>query len=68
MKNIQCRVFGHYFLVTRHVTYHVKEFRCKNCNKEFTTSSTGNLTPLTPKFKEINDVLDRIHQKRIELD
>lgn len=64
MKNIQCTVFGHDFKVTRKVTYHVSEYTCKNCNKELTTSGSGNLIPLTPKFKEINDVLERIHQKK----
>ena len=57
-------MFGHDFQVTRHVTYHVKEYSCKNCKKELTTSSNGSLTELTPKFKEINDVLERIHYKR----
>ena len=65
MKNIHCTVFGHDFKVTRNVTYHVKEYTCKNCKKELTTSGSGNLTLLTPKFKEINDVLERIHLKRI---
>ena len=58
-------MFGHDFQITRHVTYHVKEYSCKNCKKELTTSSCGNLTKLTPKFKEINDVLERIHHKRV---
>jgi hypothetical protein len=57
-------MFGHNFLVTRHVTYHVKEYTCKNCKKELTTNSNGHLIELTPKFKEINDVLQRIHYKR----
>ena len=64
MKNIHCMVFGHDFKVTRNVTYHVKEYTCKTCRKELTTSGSGNLIPLTPKFKEINDVLERIHQKK----
>jgi hydrogenase maturation factor HypF (carbamoyltransferase family) len=65
MKNIHCMVFGHEFEVSRNVTYHVKEYACKNCKKQLTTSGNGNLIELTPKFKEINDVLERIHYKRI---
>ncbi|MFV9549758.1 hypothetical protein [Algibacter sp. PT7-4] len=65
MKNIHCKVFGHDYVVSRHVTYHVKEYTCKNCKKQLTTSSNGSLVELTPKFKEINDVLERIHHKRI---
>jgi hypothetical protein len=30
-----------------------------------TTNGKGGLTPLTPKYKEINSVLERIHNKRI---
>ena len=64
MKNIQCLVFGHDFEVTRNVTYHVKEFACKNCKKQLTTNGNGHLIELTPNFKEINDVLERIYIKR----
>ena len=65
MKNIHCLVFGHDFKVTRNVTYHVKEYTCKTCRKQVTTNGNGNLIELTPKFKEINDVLERMHHKRI---
>lgn len=58
-------MFGHDFRITRNVTLHVKEYTCKNCKKELTTSSSGRLTELTPKFKEINDVLERIHKNRL---
>ncbi len=65
MKNIHCKMFGHDIGMTREVTYHVKEYICKNCRKEFTTSSSGNLTELTTKYREINKVLEYIHKKRI---
>ncbi|UKM65834.1 hypothetical protein GSB9_02405 [Flavobacteriaceae bacterium GSB9] len=65
MRSIQCKVFGHDIIVTKQVTYHVKEYKCKVCNKEFTTNSNGRLTVLTPKFKEINEVLERVHNKRL---
>lgn len=65
MKNIHCKVFGHDYKVTRHVTNYVKEYTCVNCRKQLTTSGNGELTLLTPKFKEINDVLERIHLKRV---
>lgn len=64
MKNIHCKVFGHDLKVTREVTLHVKEYTCKNCRKEYTTSSNGNLTALTSKYKEINMVLQHIREKR----
>ncbi|MGE5943951.1 MAG: DUF1660 family phage protein [Flavobacteriales bacterium] len=64
MKQIQCKMFGHDYRVTRNVTYHVKEYTCSRCDKQLTTNSSGNLIELTSKFKEINDVLERIHYKR----
>ena len=67
MKNLHCTVFGHDYKVSKSVTYYVKEYTCDNCNKQLTTNGSGNLVPLTPKFKEINDVLERIHHRRILL-
>ncbi|TNJ44161.1 hypothetical protein KFZ70_03910 [Tamlana fucoidanivorans] len=64
MKHIHCKVFGHDFFTSRQVTYHVKEYTCKHCKKQLTTNGNGSLIELTPKFKEINDVLERVHQKK----
>ncbi|MFH6770919.1 DUF1660 family phage protein [Gaetbulibacter aestuarii] len=64
MGNLNCKMFGHQLEVTREVTYHVKEYTCKRCRKQYTTNSNGNLVELSQKFKEINDVLERIHQNR----
>ncbi|WP_117584374.1 hypothetical protein [Neotamlana sedimentorum] len=64
MKNLQCKIFGHHYQVSRDVTCHVKEYTCKNCGKELTTNSNGYLVELTPKYKEINDVLASMFIKR----
>ncbi len=61
-----CQIFGHDFEVTKNVTYHVKEYTCSHCKKQLTTNSNGSLIELTPKFKEINAILERIHQSRME--
>ena len=66
MKHLYCTWFGHNYEVTKKVTYHVKEYSCKNCKEQVTTSGDGKLTLLTPKHKEINSVLERIHLKRIK--
>ena len=65
MRSINCKVFGHDVEVTKQIAYHVKEYKCKVCGKQFTTNSNGRLTELTPKFKEINEVLERVHNKRL---
>ncbi|TXE13208.1 hypothetical protein FUA26_05285 [Seonamhaeicola algicola] len=64
MKHLHCKVFGHDLRVSKNITFHVKEYTCKNCGKEYTTSGSGNLTELTPKYKDINRVLENIHYRR----
>lgn len=59
-----CSVLGHKFEVSKQVTYHVKEYKCKKCKKELTTGCNGDLIELTPKYREINFILSRIHNKR----
>lgn len=63
---IFCSLFGHNYEVTKKVTYHVKEYTCSHCQKQLTTNSNGSLTELTPKFKEINAILERIHLSRTQ--
>ena len=65
MKQLYCSFFGHEYSVTKNVTYHVKEYTCKHCKEQVTTNSNGKLTLLTPKYKEINAVLERIHNNRL---
>lgn len=62
--NLICNFFGHNFEVSKKVTSHVKEYKCSHCKKQLTTNSNGNLVKLTPKYKEINSILERIHTRR----
>lgn len=59
-----CDVLGHKYVVSKHVTSHVKEYTCKCCKKQLTTNSNGELVELTPKFKEINVLLENLYTKR----
>ncbi|MFD2822745.1 hypothetical protein ACFS5M_03630 [Lacinutrix iliipiscaria] len=63
--NLICNVFGHNFEVSKKVTFHVKEYQCSHCKKQMTTNSNGNLTDLTPKYKEINSILERIYNHKM---
>ena len=65
IRRIYCDAFGHRYEVSRKVTSHVKEYQCRCCKRELTTNSNGNLTELTPTFKEINSILERIHTARM---
>ena len=64
--HMYCNIFGHDFVVTKKVTHHVKEYTCKHCKKQLTTNSNGNLIELTPKFREINAILEHIHNSRAQ--
>jgi hypothetical protein len=66
LKSIYCSFFGHQYEVSKDITYHVKEYKCSHCNSQVTTSGNGGLTPLTPKYQEINSVLSRIHNRRVD--
>ena len=59
-----CKLFGHKYEISKKITYHVKEYKCSKCNKQLTTSGNGQLVELTPKYKEINSILSKIHGKR----
>jgi hypothetical protein len=60
-----CSIFGHDFDVSKKVTKHVKEYTCKCCKKQLTTNGNGHLTELTPTFKEINTLLERIYTNKM---
>jgi len=61
---LYCNVFGHQYDVSKKVTKHVKEYTCKCCKKQLTTNGNGRLTELTPKFQEINSILEHIYIRR----
>lgn len=65
LASLQCKIFGHNYKVSKAITYHVKEYQCSCCKKELTTHINGNLIELTPKFKEINSILSRIHNNKL---
>ncbi len=62
---LYCDLFGHNYEMTKKVTKHVKEYTCKCCKRQLTTNSNGKLTELTPKYQEINSILERIYTNRM---
>ncbi|OUR93200.1 hypothetical protein A9Q87_05815 [Flavobacteriales bacterium 34_180_T64] len=64
MKSLYCSFFGHNYSVSKKITSHVKEYKCKHCDAQMTTNGKGGISPLTPTYKEINSVLERIHSRR----
>ena len=62
---IYCDLFGHNYEMTKKVTKHVKEYTCSCCKRQLTTNSNGKLTELTPKYQEINSILEKIYTHRM---
>lgn len=62
---LYCDLFGHNYEMTKKVTKHVKEYTCKCCKRQLTTNSNGKLTELTPKYQEINTILEKIYTRRM---
>tara|TARA_R110000772_G_scaffold65003_1_gene145127 strand:+ start:441 stop:695 length:255 start_codon:yes stop_codon:yes gene_type:complete len=60
-----CTVFGHNYKVTRKVTNHINEYKCQNCEREFTDNLNGNLEVLTSKTKELNTIVSSFTQRRM---
>ncbi len=65
LSKLYCVMFGHNYLVSKKITHHVKEYACSNCNHELTTNGNGSLIELSPKYREINEILLSIHKKKI---
>jgi len=62
---LYCSMFGHNYAVSKSITYHVKEYTCSNCNHQLTNNGKGHFVELSPKYKEINRVLAKVHNKKI---
>jgi len=61
---LYCLLFRHNYIISKKVTYHVNEYKCTQCNHELTINGKGDLIELSPKYREINDVLSRVHNKK----
>jgi len=66
LKYFYCSLFEHEFVVTKNVTFHVKEYECIHCKKQVTTNGDGGLILLTHEHKEINYALEEIHIKKVK--
>lgn len=65
LKKLPCVLLGHKLYVSKIITAHIKEYKCKRCRQELTTTIDGGLTELTPKFKDINAKLARMYSNRL---
>ncbi len=61
-----CKIFGHKLEVSKNVTDHIHEYKCAKCGLELTDTANGFIARLTPKFKETNEYIRKIHKKRCQ--
>jgi DNA-directed RNA polymerase subunit RPC12/RpoP len=59
-----CSFVGHRLQVSKNITDHIKEYKCERCGHEMTDTANGFLDNLTPKFRETNAFLAKIHERR----
>ena len=52
------------FIITNNITNHIKEYQCKNCNKEFTNVFSGGLEILNFKNRKANTCLSAFFKKK----
>ena len=64
LARVFCSIFGHKLRVSKNITNHVHEYKCKKCGMEMTDTADGLLARLTPRFKETNAYLAHIHKRR----
>jgi len=63
--NLQCKIFGHKYRITKRYKSNVKEFECANCKKQFTLDTHGHYTPLTPKLRRINEIYENFLTRKL---
>ena len=61
---VYCMVFGHSYKLSKHVTDHIKEYKCERCSESFTTSIEGGIIKLTPNLEDVNSVLEHLHNRK----
>lgn len=64
ISKLLCKFFGHNLKISKSVTNHIQEYTCSKCGMEMTDTADGFLARLTPKFKETNNYIAQIHNRR----
>lgn len=60
-----CSLIEHNLTRSKKITNHIDEYVCTRCGQEFTNNGEGSIVEMTKKFKERNDVLQKMHLNKI---
>ncbi|MGO4913396.1 MULTISPECIES: hypothetical protein [unclassified Leeuwenhoekiella] len=59
--SILCKILGHKYEILRFYKNEQKEFQCIQCKKQFTENEDGDKLILTPKLRQINEVMEKFY-------
>ena len=60
----RCRIVGHSMKLSKEYKTHQREYICDACKSQYTEDNNGFLTPLTPKLKRVNEVMEQFYLRR----
>ena len=64
LSRLRCRVVGHKITLSKEYETHQREYVCNACKCQYTEDKNGYLTPLTPKLKRVNEVMEQFYLRR----
>lgn len=66
LTRLKCRILGHKIKLSKEYATHQREYTCDVCKMQYTEDNSGYLTPLTPKLKRVNEVMEQFYMRRRE--
>jgi len=64
LSRLQCQIVGHKITLSKEYETHQREYICSACKCQYTEDNNGYLTPLTPKLKRVNEVMEQFYLRR----
>lgn len=64
INQLLCRIVGHSIKLSKEYKTHQREYVCDTCKCQYTEDKNGFLTPLTPKWKRVNEVMEQFYLRR----
>jgi len=65
LTSILCSTFGHRYVISKKITNHINEYKCKTCRQEVTNVVSGAIEELTLKNRRVNDCLSEFFKKKL---
>jgi len=66
LTSLFCSTFGHRYAISKKITNHINEYKCKTCGQEVTNAASGKIEILTFKTRKINACLSDFFKKKLQ--